>query len=71
MLIDFVNRIKKVGVYKNVYGCKRIKRLSSWEKLHDLALKMNKNWLFSLETGKHNHYSYFHVAYLYIQCQNQ
>ena len=32
-----------------------------WVKLHDLAFKMNKKWLFSLETGKHNNYSYFHV----------
>ena len=27
---------------------------------------MSKNWLFSLETGKHNHYLYFHIAYWYI-----
>ena len=39
-------------------------------KLNYLALKMTKTWLFSLETGKHNNYLYFHVAYLYIQCRN-
>ena len=37
-----------------------------WVQLYDLALKMTRNWLFSLETGKHNHYSYFHVTYIEI-----
>ena len=35
-----------------------------------LAFKINKNWLFSLETGKHKFYLCFHFAYLYIHYQN-
>ena len=31
-----------------------------WVKLPDLELKMNKKWVFSLESGKHNHHSWFY-----------
>ena len=38
-----------------------------WVKFHDLALKMNKKWLFSLETEKYNRYSNLDVIYKCIQ----